>query len=456
MPGAFLIQSAAQMQHIYKFLFSEGTSYQDLMPDKQLLEPNQTQNEDKNMGWAYCMHTEAKDLFLLYFEKDCPKATLSDTKPGANYEIQWFDTSEGKWVKTERVASDQEGKIKMPEFPFGSNISEKDWAVKLKWRINKVYCMRNLIPIIALIVFLTFVAGVIIYLSKRFSWYFGISHINRLYILFALGSVFMIGGLMAFTNSVSPSGRIIYMMASISMGFTLYLIMTVILVDLVHFLVKVKPVYYGMTALVLALIIAVAGIWHSYNLKTTSIEIPIKGITKEVRALHISDIHLGHFRGKRFIQKIVDATNRLDIDVVFLTGDLYDGKINLNKEVIAPFGHLEVPIYFVEGNHDGYSGSRRIKQELVETGVIVLENEVTDWGEFQIIGLDHMPADSQSVDMHARGQKRPCNPSFQVWILTKKNHPYYCIIILSGSNMPVNRVLIYCWQATLTVDNYSL
>jgi hypothetical protein len=131
MPGAFLIQSADQMQHIYKFLFSEGTSYQDLMPDKQLLEPNQTQNEDKNMGWAYCMHTEAKDLFLLYFEKDCPEATLSGTKPGADYEIQWFDTSEGKWVKTERVASDQEGIIKMPEFPFGSNNSEKDWAVKL-------------------------------------------------------------------------------------------------------------------------------------------------------------------------------------------------------------------------------------------------------------------------------------------------------------------------------------
>ena len=65
--------------------------------------------------------------------------------------------------------------------------------------------MKHLIPIVALIVFLTFVVGVNIYLSRRFSWYFGISHINRLYIAFALGSVFMIGGLMVFTNSVSPS-----------------------------------------------------------------------------------------------------------------------------------------------------------------------------------------------------------------------------------------------------------
>jgi hypothetical protein len=131
MPGAFLIQSAAQMPYIYRFLFSEGTAYRDLLPEKQLLDPNQTQNEDKNMGWAYCMRTERKDLFMLYFEKDCPKAILIGTKPGAGYEMQWFDTSKGKWVKTERVRSDQTGKIKMPDFPTGSGISTRDWAVKL-------------------------------------------------------------------------------------------------------------------------------------------------------------------------------------------------------------------------------------------------------------------------------------------------------------------------------------
>jgi len=177
--------------------------------------------------------------------------------------------------------------------------------------------------------------------------------------------------------------------------------MSVILVDLVHLLVKVKPVYYGMTALLIALIVTVFGVWHSYNLKTTTIDVPIKGLTQEMRALHISDIHIGHFRGKKFIEKIVKATKRLDIDVVFLTGDLFDGKIKLNRDVISPFEQLEVPIYFVEGNHDGYTDPERIKQELRETGIIVLENEVTYWGEFQIIGLDHMPADSQSVDIHA-------------------------------------------------------
>ena len=120
------------MQHIYKFLFSVGTSYQDLMPDKQLLQPNQTPNEDKNMGWAYCMHTESKDLFMLYFEKDCPRAILSGAVPGTVYELNWFDTAEGIWVEGENIPSDQDGRITLPDFPGGYDISTRDWALKLK------------------------------------------------------------------------------------------------------------------------------------------------------------------------------------------------------------------------------------------------------------------------------------------------------------------------------------
>jgi hypothetical protein len=132
MSKTFLIQSASQMKHIYKFLFSEGTAFQELNPDKQLLIPNKTPNEDQNMGWAYCMHTKSKELFVLYFEKECPKAKLNGTIPLTPYELHWFDTSSGSWVKTEIVKSDQNGEIEMPDFPTGSNVSKQDWALKVK------------------------------------------------------------------------------------------------------------------------------------------------------------------------------------------------------------------------------------------------------------------------------------------------------------------------------------
>jgi hypothetical protein len=131
MPEAFLIQSGAQMQHIYSFLFSEGKAYQNLIPARELLKPNQTENEDNNQGWAYCMKSAAKDFFLLYFEKACAQATLCGTLPGHNYQIQWFKPATGKWLKPQTLRSNPAGKIILPDFPGGSNSSKSDWAMKL-------------------------------------------------------------------------------------------------------------------------------------------------------------------------------------------------------------------------------------------------------------------------------------------------------------------------------------
>jgi len=132
MPEAFTIQSASHMQHIRMFLFSEGDAYQNLNAAKQLLVTNETLNEDKNMGWAYCMRTEVKDLFMLYFEKGCQKPTLRGAISNRKYELQWFNTSTAEWVKSETLASDKTGVIEMPNFPSGESISITDWAVKIK------------------------------------------------------------------------------------------------------------------------------------------------------------------------------------------------------------------------------------------------------------------------------------------------------------------------------------
>jgi len=132
MPKAFLVQSASQIPHIGKFLFSEGKAYQDLVPNKQLLKPNKTPNQDKNMGWAYGMRNKTKDLFLLFFEKGCDKATLHGAISDSRYNAHWFHTATGTWIKTESLESNKEGEIRMPNFPTGFSTSKKDWAVKLK------------------------------------------------------------------------------------------------------------------------------------------------------------------------------------------------------------------------------------------------------------------------------------------------------------------------------------
>lgn len=117
--------------------------------------------------------------------------------------------------------------------------------------------------------------------------------------------------------------------------------------------------------------------------------------------MHLTDVHIGHFRGKEFLQSIVERTNAANVDVVFMTGDLFDGKVALKRENMEPFKDLNAPIYFIEGNHDNYTGIQQIKSDLRSFGVIVLENEIVDFRGIQIIGLNHMLADNNSANMHA-------------------------------------------------------
>ncbi len=125
--------SGAQMQHLGTFLLSQGRRYQDLVPRVDLISPNRSGKEKGYTGWAYCARTEEKDFFLIYFEKDCPKAAVSGARPGKNYRATWFNPRTGQWIQgnPENLTADRTGKIHLPPFPDNSTNSEMDWGLKL-------------------------------------------------------------------------------------------------------------------------------------------------------------------------------------------------------------------------------------------------------------------------------------------------------------------------------------
>lgn len=247
-----------------------------------------------------------------------------------------------------------------------------------------------------LILFLGLLAGGNIYLSKRFAYFFQIEKVRQLYFLFAFFTLFMIAGVALFTNGLSLISTILYGSAAILMGFLLYLLLSTILIDLVNLIIKIKPGIQGIATISLAVGISVFGIWNSQNFRITEKNIQAWGITKDLKAVHLSDIHLGHFRGNGFMQKLVNETNRLNPDLIFITGDLFDGKIRINDQTFETLKNFEAPVYFVEGNHDVYSGTDTIKTLLKKNGINVLENELVLSHNLQIIGLNHLPADENS------------------------------------------------------------
>jgi predicted MPP superfamily phosphohydrolase len=243
--------------------------------------------------------------------------------------------------------------------------------------------------------------GANIYIPSRFAWYFDINSPGIIYFISVAITVFSIGGLIPLSNSLSKLGRITYRVAAVTLGLMLYLLLSVVMTDILRIFTSFQPWIYGSIAISSTLVISLYGILNSNNLRISKIEIPIPGLTKEIKALHLSDIHIGHFRGKPFLQKIVDQANKLHPDVVFLTGDLFDGKINLKEETIQPLKQIKVPVFFVEGNHDIYTDVKTIKALLRKNGIHVLENEIIQWDGIQIIGLNHMLADRGATHAHA-------------------------------------------------------
>jgi hypothetical protein len=131
--------SADQMRHLKTFIMSEGIEYQYLLPATDLLSPNRSGRSNSLTGWAYAACTGARFYWMLYFEKDCPRATLREVvHTNAVYQAIWFNPRTGLWDPTPgMIDPDSEGKLVLPPFPGTPEKSDTDWALKLILRVRQ-------------------------------------------------------------------------------------------------------------------------------------------------------------------------------------------------------------------------------------------------------------------------------------------------------------------------------
>lgn len=123
--------SGGQMRHLASFMLSSGRAYQRLVPHADLISPNRSGPEKDFIGWAYCARTDDRRLFMIYFEKDCPQATVSGATPSAAYDATWFDPRTGGRIEVAIPDADGDGRILLPVFPDGSDRAKLDWALRL-------------------------------------------------------------------------------------------------------------------------------------------------------------------------------------------------------------------------------------------------------------------------------------------------------------------------------------
>jgi predicted MPP superfamily phosphohydrolase len=110
------------------------------------------------------------------------------------------------------------------------------------------------------------------------------------------------------------------------------------------------------------------------------VRVPVSGLPAGLEGftiVQISDIHVGPTIRGPYVQGIVEAVNRLQPDVVAITGDLVDGSVADLGQHVAPLSGLVARhgSYFVTGNHEYYSGALPWIAELGRLGIRVLHNE---------------------------------------------------------------------------------
>ncbi len=122
--------------------------------------------------------------------------------------------------------------------------------------------------------------------------------------------------------------------------------------------------------------------------------------TDEMRIALLADLHIGYNSSVSYMEKVVDAVDGEDPDIVVIAGDIFDNEYDAIPDKTAMLETLremteKYPVYACWGNHDveekilagftfsgGAKGDGKFRQYLKDAGITLLEDEVvlTDEG----------------------------------------------------------------------------
>ena len=184
----------------------------------------------------------------------------------------------------------------------------------------------------------------------------------------------------------------LYKAGSVWMAFLLYMVLSLIVLDLVRLFVPAlgEPFPYALTFVTILLI---CGNINYHRPKTEHIDITLdKQSGKEnLKIVAVSDVHLGHGTGPGTLRKYVDMINAQSPDLVVITGDLIDNSVKplLNRPFDKELARIAAPVYMVPGNHEYISGIDECCKYLSRADINILRDSIITLPEgIQIIGRD--------------------------------------------------------------------
>jgi uncharacterized protein len=146
-----------------------------------------------------------------------------------------------------------------------------------------------------------------------------------------------------------------------------------------------------------AAVVSAGGVMNALWTRVRRIQVKLPNLPEVWRgrtAALITDLHLGHVWNLGFARRMVRTIARLEPEIVWISGDLYDGTAVDAERVAAPLRELKAPLgtYFVEGNHEEFSDPTKYLTAIRGAGVRVLDNEKAMVDGLQIVGVPYRHA----------------------------------------------------------------
>ncbi len=195
------------------------------------------------------------------------------------------------------------------------------------------------------------------------------------------------------------------------LGAMFYLFIFIMLIDvfrliavktgfLPDFFIRNKELTGRVIALAVITIVVCSIIYGFFNAKTIRVtelkighENPLSNIN--IRAVMISDAHLGTIINSTRFYDIKNKINELNPDIVFIVGDLLDENAERLGDFIDDLKEIRsrLGVYGVLGNHEFYAGLESSIEFFKQSGIRLLRNEVVNVEKkFNLIGIDDRTA----------------------------------------------------------------
>lgn len=195
------------------------------------------------------------------------------------------------------------------------------------------------------------------------------------------------------------------------LGAMLYFFLLVLFFDVLRFINHLVPFFPSFIvdnidkvrlyllggSVILVILLLIFGHMNTRNPRIRHLDIHIEGKEagdlKTLRAVMMSDIHLGTLIGNGQFSKIVDRVQSLEPDIIFLAGDILDEDLEpvIRQNIGETLRNLSAPlgVYGVMGNHEHIGGAKDAHRYLVEHGIHMIRDSVVKVAEsFYLVGRD--------------------------------------------------------------------